>query len=373
VAVGVRVLITSIEYWSRTGAVLYVRDLALELRRQGHLPAVYALERGAASNGLREMGIQIVGNLRQLRCPPEVIHGHHYATTLSAVQYFPGIPAIFVCHNHANREDKTPFHPRIRRYFGVSRLCVERLTKEGVSESNARLLLNFVDTKRFHLRPLLPDHPRRALVFSNYAHAGTHLPAVGEACRRAGLELDVVGTGVGRPVAKPEAILGSYDIVFAKAKAAMEAMAVGAAVVLCDFGGVGPMVTAKEFEDLRPLNFGFQALRAPLRPENVLCQIARYDPRDAARVCELLRASASLDQATTDLVGIYGEVIEEQKEVPSGHAEQRVEYGLAQERVFGKLSRAWGSLSPRQRELLRRLPGVGEVVRRVRGLMSNAQ
>ena len=52
-------------------------------------------------------------------------------------------------------------------------------------------------------------------------------------------------------MAQPERVLGRYDIVFAKAKAAMEAMAVGAAVVLCDFGGVGPMVTWADFDRLR--------------------------------------------------------------------------------------------------------------------------
>jgi hypothetical protein len=34
--------------------------------------------------------------------------------------------------------------------------------------------------------------------------------------------------------AKPEEILGGYDLVFAKARSAIEAMAVGTAVVICD-------------------------------------------------------------------------------------------------------------------------------------------
>ena len=39
-----------------------------------------------------------------------------------------------------------------------------------------------------------------------------------------------------------------YDIVFAKARAAIEAMAVGAAVIVCDFDGVGPMVSTENVD-----------------------------------------------------------------------------------------------------------------------------
>ena len=56
-------------------------------------------------------------------------------------------------------------------------------------------------------------------------------------------------------------MLGQYDIVFAKARCALEALAVGNAVVLCDTVGVGPMVTTGEVDRLRRLNFGVRALR----------------------------------------------------------------------------------------------------------------
>jgi hypothetical protein len=359
-------LITNIELWSRTGTPLYVRDLALELRRQGHLPAVYTLEKGQIARELDKVGIPVAGHLRRLDLQPEIIHGHHFSTTLSAVQYDPGVPAIFICHDHISPHDRTPFHPRIRRYFGSSRVCVERLIRDGVPADNARLLPNFVDTTRFLPRPPLPERARRALVFSNYAAAETHLPAISEACRRAGLELDVVGAGVGHPVAQPESILGQYDIVFAKAKAAIEAMAVGTAVILCNYAGVGPMVTSAEFDDLRPLNFGFQALRAPLRPENILDQIARYDPQDAARVRDLVRASAGLDQATKHLVDIYQEVIEEHRSVAPDRSKGRIRRLLLRERGVQKLVRAWVALQPSQRAFFRKLPGFGMVADRVK-------
>jgi len=358
---GLRVLITNIELYSRTGTPLYVRDLALELQRQGHRPAVYTLEKGVIARELVAAGIPVADHLRRLDRQPEIIHGHHFVTTRSAVQFYPGVPAIFVCHDHVSPNDRAPFHSRIRRYFGSSRVCVERLIREGVPAGNARLLPNFVDTKRFLPRPPLPAQARRALVFSNYAATETHLPAISDACRRAGLELEVVGAGVGHVVAQPESILGQYDIVFAKAKAAIEAMAVGAAVILCDYRGVGPMVTSAEFDDLRPLNFGFQALRAPLQPESILEQIARYDPQDAARVRDMLRASAGLDQTVQSLVDTYQEVIAEFGGASPDPAEGRTRQPLLQKRLMLKVLRAWGALQPAHRSSIRKLPGFGPI------------
>jgi len=308
---GLKVLITNYHLHSPGGTEIYVRDLAMELVRQGHFPAVYTPNPGTFSEELQTAGIPVTSKLRRFKFRPDVIHGHHKVETLAALERFPWIPAIYICHDHTHFVDGLVIHPRIRRYFAVSNLCAERLIKEGLAGHKVHLIQNFVDTNRFQPRPPLPDRPRRALLFSNYAKAETHLPAVTEACRRMGLPLDVIGAGVGNSLSNPESVIGQYDLVFAKAKAAMEAMAVGAAVILCDFGGVGPMVTAAEFDRLRPMNFGFQALCDPLEPENIVRQVARYNPSDVALVRERIRAEASLASAVQGLTEVYEQVIKE--------------------------------------------------------------
>src|SRR5206468_3631377 len=120
----------------------------------------------------------------------------------------------------------------------------DRLVFEhAIPEERVRVLLNFVDLQRFKPRGPLPARPTRALLFSNYAREETHLTAVREACARTGLALDVIGEGVGNVWVRPEEALGNYDLVFAKARSALEALAVGSAVVLCHATGAGPMVT----------------------------------------------------------------------------------------------------------------------------------
>jgi len=312
-----RVLITNIEMKFRSGTTLYARDLALELMRQGHQPAIFTLVTGGIADELRQAGIQVETCLKRFQIQPDIIHGHHNTVTNAALQFYQGVHALYICHDHIAMIDEPPIHPRIHSYCAVSKVCAERVRLQGIPEKEIIFLPNFVDIQRFRIRPPLPRHPRRALLFSNYANISTHLPAVQEACRQTGLELDIIGMGVGHPVERPEDILGNYDIVFAKAKAAMEAMAVGAAVILCDFSGVGPLVTSQEFAALQPFNFGFQALRNPLAPEHLVKQIARYDAEDAASVRDLLRSNHRLDETVQKLVVIYGQLINAQSSAGS--------------------------------------------------------
>jgi len=88
-------------------------------------------------------------------------------------------------------------------------------------------------------------------------------------------------------------------------------MACGAAVVLCDYRGVGPMVTSREFDRLRKLNFGHRALCNPIHPDIILSELDRYNPKDAAEVTRLVRSRASLSDMTDELISLYQEVLQE--------------------------------------------------------------
>jgi hypothetical protein len=130
------------------------------------------------------------------------------------------------------------------------------------------------------------------------------------ACAELKLPLDVIGSRNGNGCAAPEQLLGKYDLVFAKARCALVAMAVGAAVVLCDTRGLGPMVTATEIEQLRAWNFGMRLLKGPLVPARVIREIKRYDPADALVVSEYIREHANLSGALKQYLQTYQEVNE---------------------------------------------------------------
>jgi hypothetical protein len=315
---GLRVLITNNTLRDRSGSELYVRDVALGLLARGHTPISYSGALGAVADDLRRSTVPVVQDLDSLGAPPDLIHGHHHVETMSALLRFPDVPAVFFCHGWMPWEETPPRHPRILRYVAVDDTCRDRLICEnGIAEDRVRVLLNFVDLDRFLPRACLPPAPARALVFSNYASEDSSLPAIRQACDRAGIALDAVGAVVGNVWARPEESLGHYDLVFAKARSALEAMATGAAVILCGGTRSGPLVTSAEFDRLRRLNFGIRALQDSVTTDGLLREIRRYDAADAAEVSRRTRATAGRAAVLDQIELLYREVLADHAARPS--------------------------------------------------------
>ncbi|HEV8269074.1 MAG TPA: hypothetical protein VGR00_12605, partial [Thermoanaerobaculia bacterium] len=154
------------------------------------------------------------------------------------------------------------------------------------------------------------------------------------ACERLGIELDAQGGGVGPVVTRPEALLGRYDLVFAKARCALEALAVGAAVVLCDEAGMGDLVTTRNLDAARALNFGRRALRLSVQADRLVEEIARYDAADAGEVTRRIRSEAGIRESVEALLSTYAEAIAEERASPSDPAEEM--------RALGRYLEEWG-------------------------------
>jgi Glycosyltransferase Family 4 len=303
-----RILITNAWLSTRSGSELYVRDLALALLARGHTPIAYSPVLGPLADELRAATIPVVDDLSAVTAAPDVIHGHHNHEIMTALLQFPRVPAVRVCHGWW--DERPQLFPRILRFLCVDHTVRDRLVSEwGIPQASVQVLLNFVDMSKFRPRSPLPARPKRALVFSNAAAA--HLATLQSACASLGLSLDAIGSSVDKVATAPEMILGEYDVVFAKARCALEAIAVGTAVVLCDETGLGPLVTSADFDRLRSFNFGVRTLSEPVSYEAIVRQLSRYDATDAAAVSRKLRASASMETAVDALVDIYEEVLAE--------------------------------------------------------------
>lgn len=306
-----RVLITCRELGIRAGTQLYTRDVAETLRELGHSPVVYSPRLGEVAEEMRARGVAVIGDLGQLGSPPSVIHGQHHLEAMEAMLRFPEAPALFVCHGWLPWVEAPPRFPSLLRYVAVDRLRRDRLVLEhGIPESRVTILHNFVDLDRFRPRPPLPPRPRRALLLSNQASVDTFVHAVARACSVSGVELTVAGHAAGRTLQRPEEHLGSFDLVFARGRTALEAMAVGTAVILCDVEGDGPFVDPESFDSLRGLNFGIGALRPPVNAERLRAEIRRYDPEKAVRVRDRVRREAGRREAVERLLALYRELAE---------------------------------------------------------------
>lgn len=339
-----RILITNWTLAGRHGSVMYVRDLAASLFRRGQLPMVYAPDTGEVARELQGRTIPVADSLAKIAAAPDIIIGNTQPDLMAAMLRFPGVPGLFICHQWDTWLTLPPRFPRIRRYIAVDETCRDWLTcRNGIPEDRVRLIYNAVDLDRFVPRDPLPERPRRAAVFSNYIDNATGLAAIREACRRMGIELDVLGRAAGTPDVKPEDVLGRYDLVFGKARCALEAMAVGCAVVLCDYGRLGGIVTSQNWADLRRMNFGRRAIRHKLDAEHLLAEIAQYSARDAREVMRNIREVASLDDALVSIVELARDVIQEQGLVgsPGPDAEMRAvsEY-LCETNLLAELTHA---------------------------------
>ena len=167
-----------------------------------------------------------------------------------------------------------------------------------------------------------------------------------------------------------ENILPRYDIVFATARMALEAAAVGCAVVVADGRGFAGMLRTENLKAWRRLNFGAGLLAAPVTTAALDAAIAAYEAADAAEVCGRLRAEASADDYAAAYLQLYRQAIGEAVAQDISHAAATAvwledllpsaaprawldvarETGLALEACFGRRRAA------RLRSLLRSLP-----------------
>ncbi len=354
-SVSLRVLVTNHDLSQVGGSQLYTVDLATALLERGHQPVVFTTRPGLVSDQLRRATIPVVSRLEQLGEAPDVIHGHHLLETAAAVLAFPGVPAVFVCHGWFPWQEEPPRLPRVRRYLAVDRLRRERLVSEhGIPPEQVEILPNFVDLRRFDGGSERPATPRRALILSNGTRNGGWVGSVRAACAAAGLPLDVVGIGEGNAVTDTATLLPRYDLVFARGRAAMEAAASGAFVVLCDCEGLGPPLLATNAPDLRQWNFGVASLRTPHSEPAVRERIAAYSPTAAVAARDWMITHAGHGPAIDRLLSIYAEVIAEERAAPADPEAERSALARLFERVTGLLA-GYDALTLREEDARRRL------------------
>lgn len=302
-----RILLSNACMSLRRGTELYTSELALYLSQQGHEVQVYSPIGGALAQELRTQGVPVVEGVQQLDFEPEVIHAQHNTTAYALAALYPAVPIVYACHGMVPLSELVPPQiPQIQSYVAVSQPIAEKLELEaGIPREKIHIVPNFVDINRFHSRSSFRTKPRRALCFSNYLSASVGYPIVRRAMSSLGIATDLVGISAGNCIEEPESILADYDIVFARGRAALEAMATGAGVVLCDIEGMGSLVETSNFERLRALNFGAASFTSEISEAKLVEEVLRFDQDDVRSVSERVRNECTLASAGGKLVELY--------------------------------------------------------------------
>ncbi|MFZ2029122.1 MAG: glycosyltransferase [Vitreimonas sp.] len=301
-----RVLITNLYLSNFSGSENVVELLADGLRRAGHEPVVLAPNLGPQATRMQASGHIVVDRVAAVPARPDVLHLQHTPVALAVLAAFPDTPAVFSCHSALFEVEAPRPHPQIREWIAVDDLCRQRCLSRGAPNDRLTTILNAVDLERFALRSALPSRPRRALLMAkNFGHHDV----VRTACSEAGIDLDELGRASDRFSDRIELELPKYDLVFGTARMALEAAAVGCAVLVGDARGFAGLLTSDVLESWRSLNFGAGLLSRPMTLENVREAIARYDVGDANRVTSYLRSHASLDQCVANHLAVYQKAI----------------------------------------------------------------
>jgi hypothetical protein len=301
------VLLTNLWLTNQSGTVVVTRDLAVGLLRRGHRPIVYSPELGAAAEELAARGVSVIDDLRRLGEAPDIIHAQHAVPCGEALIRFPEAPAIYVCHDFTFwGEVPVPF-PQIAAYVAVDEACRDRLVHtKGIDAQRVLVLHNAVDLRRVPPRPQpLAKRPLRAMAFGKAAA----VPELRTACEQLGIAYHALGAAAGRELAHPEQELVNFDLVFASARAALEALCCGCAVIACDHRGLAGLVTSRNFDTLRKMNFGVRCLTDPVTVDRCVQEIGGYDPVDASLVAQRARDDANLEKLLDDFEKLYADVL----------------------------------------------------------------
>jgi len=249
-----RILITNIILAGRTGTEVVTLELARGLAGRGHTVAVFAPITGASADALAADGIAVARRVEDIPFRPDVIHGHHNVALAPVLARHLDVPALFVSHDATQARDRPLLSPQVVRFFAVDEINRERALRDTAAINKpVDLLPNTVDLARFKPRGVLPARPQHAL---SIAKNSEHIVAVRAAAAAAGLRLDELGIAAGRVVDDLPAWLPGYDLVFTSARTALEALAVGCAVIVVDGRGLAGLATADAVDAWRRDNFG---------------------------------------------------------------------------------------------------------------------
>ena len=302
-----RILIANVWIGGRSGSEVYTKDLAMGLHRRGHICTVFVAQikqEDADVRELRKSGIRVT-ELPDAADVPDVIIGHHLRETTLACLRYPKTPAIQVCHDATNERDRAAGPEIVQAWGAVDAFCQERFVREtGLLPEKIHLSFNSVDLLLFPPRATPPPiPPGRAVFFFSNASTPAPLWAVREACQRQGITLDVIGPGA-RFEQEPAHVLAGYDLVFGKARCAIEAMASGAHVILFAPEGIGPEISPDNFHELRQRNFGRSLLTEPVGAELLQRRILGLKPETTAEVTRLIRLHNSTEKLAEHMEAI---------------------------------------------------------------------
>lgn len=340
---GMRILVTNEQLDQRPGADLFVRDLARALQRRGHFVIAYSSDPRHQTRLLERDLVAVATDLDRLPFRPDVIHARHHLDAMSALIALPDVPAIFDCLGPGSRT-MVPVHPRLHRYIVPSSAVARPIEAECVPPGMIAASSDGVDLERFaRVRPA-PAGLARLAVYDDHLDRRDESVMAIEAAAGAGT-IDFIGRRFGRSVDNPEQRLPDYDVVFARERKAIEAMACGCAVVLVGEHACGDLVSTASFQEARHDGFAPPLAAPAASPDAIRESLARYSAADCAAVTAEVRRSLGFDALADRYEAAYHEAIAANQSAAVPWADEQVVVS----RYLRRLSLAFKAMDSEQK------------------------
>ena len=255
------------------GTETHLVTIGDQLLRLGHEVVIYSPELGPYADYARERGIDVVDQLRELPAECDVVFAQDGIVVYDLAERYRDALTVFrVCGDVYDFQSP----PQVE---GIVNLVVvlsdryERLARAGAVEAPVVRLRIPVDIDRLTPIGAIRPRPERAVVLGNYADRVEDVRAAWE-------PLGIEVTQVGGPQQRFDIAnaLEGVDIVVAKSRAALDAMACGRAVYVLDtFGGDG-WVTPEAYPALEADHFAGQATARVIGPAELRRDLDDYRP-----------------------------------------------------------------------------------------------
>ncbi len=220
------------------GTEIHLVTVAEHLRRLGHDAVIYTPELGAYSDHARSRGLEVLGTLRELPLECDVVFAQDAIVAYDMAERYPSALFVYRVCGDFNEFQLLPQAEDVIDLVIVLSDRYARLVEASAVKAPMVRLRVPIDVDRLAPIGRIRERPRRAVVIGNYTD---RFELVRDAWESHGIEVAQVGlaNGAGQSF-DVAAALADADIVVAKSRTALDAMACGRAVYVLDvFGGDG--------------------------------------------------------------------------------------------------------------------------------------